>query len=612
MSIPRDWDAQLFANLRAGRIAQGGSTLTQQLAKNLFLTPERTIRRKVDELVLALWLELRLSKQDILELYLNRVYFGGGAYGIEAAAQRYFDKSARAMTLAEAAVVAGLLKAPSRYSPTSNPRLARARGHAVLAKMRDAGFITARDEQTARMTRLIFANSKINSRRNATDYAVDFALERLPPVLGTDHGEVIVETTLDRELQAEASRVVAAEVAAQGKTLAASQAALVILDTQGGIRAMVGGASYAKSQFNRAVKARRQPGSAFKPFVYLAALEKGYTPESVAYDLPFNLQGWQPKNDNGRFSGAVTLRDALTQSINTVAVRLMMDAGPDRVAALAARIGIESELRTDPSLALGTSEVSLLELTGAYGTFATGGIGVEPHVVRRIRSSRGRILYARAAPAADQRAAPMAIGQLNDMMQSVVSSGTGRRAAVEGHETAGKTGTSQDFRDAWFIGYTAQFVGGVWVGNDNGQPMRKVTGGNLPAQIWHKIMTRAHAGLAPRALPGSIVTPELLAQRQSGPQQGQAAELLPWQMPTKVPPRPAAKRPPAPRAMARPPAYPAERISDDFLSRVLAQSPATPSAPATAAVQVPAAEMPAAGDRKPALPGMMSLGAALR
>ncbi len=614
-----------FSNLRAGRFAEGGSTLTQQLAKNLFLTPERTLARKLEELVLAVWLELRLSKRDILELYLNRVYFGAGAYGIEAAAQRYFDKSARQLSLAEAAVIAGLLKAPSRYAPSANPRLAIARGHAVLTKMREAGLIRPEEELRARASRIAFVDGKRSIGQSKADYAIDLVLERLPKILDDGHGEIVVDTTLDSSLQSAATSIVADELGRADRDLAASQAGLIILDTDGGIRAVVGGRSYAESQFNRAVKARRQPGSAFKPIVYLAALEAGFQPNSVAYDLPFNLDGWSPKNDNGRHVGPVTLRHALAQSINTVAARLLMEAGPDRVVSLARRLGITSELRSDPSLALGTSEVTLLELTGTYGTFATGGRRVEPHIVRRIRSRQGRVLYARSAPHADQLASPAAVGDLNGMLTAAVTHGTGQRAQVPGHSVAGKTGTTQDFRDAWFVGYTAHLIGGVWVGNDDGKPMNRVSGGSLPARIWQRVMVKAHEGREALALPGIgerlpwlAVQPHLAETERPAP----ARELLPWDMPETLKERsPATSRGPAkPQAIKSPaarPAYPRDRIDEEFIARALAATPSEALSGPLASNLGPSSTPPPAlklpSFAKPHAPsGMMSLGAALR
>ncbi len=585
-----------FANMRAGRFAQGGSTLTQQLAKNLFLTPKRTMARKVEEFVLALWLELRLSKAEILELYLNQVYFGGGAYGIEAAAQRYFDKSVRELSLAEAAVIAGLLKAPSRFSPASNPALALNRGRSVLAKMCAASFITAEQARDASMQKVQFSAARLASGRSSSDYAVDFVLESLPPLLGPGHAELIVDTTIDPQMQMITSDAVTRELAQSGAALDAGQAAFVLLDTDGGIRALIGGKSYAESQFNRATKARRQPGSAFKPFVYLAALEKGYTPDSVAYDLPLNVGGWAPRNDSGRYAGAVTLRQALSQSINTVAVRLILDVGPARVIGLAQRLGIASDLRAEPSLALGTSEVSLLELTGAYGTFATGGRGVEPHIIRRVRMSSGRIVYARPAPSANQLAAPDAVGNLNRMLAETLLTGTGRRAALADRPAAGKTGTSQEFRDAWFVGYTANFIGGVWVGNDNGSTMARVTGGNLPARIWRSVMTAAHAGKPPLDLPGigpGIAADEPDTADASGDEPSGRSELLTWQTGRQFSrrsfggkvfegeraPEDLIKVPASPPPPLKPPAYPKEAINLDFISRAIKESGAAAIAP---------------------------------
>jgi penicillin-binding protein 1A len=526
----------LVANLRAGRYAEGGSTLTQQLAKNLFLTPERTLARKVEEVVLALWLELKLSKSDILELYLNRVYFGGGAYGIEAAAQRYFDKSAVELSLGEAALVAGLLKAPSKYAPSASPDEALQRGRSVLAKMRAAGFITEDDEHRANREQVRFAAGRRLSEPGATAYAIDLVMEQLPPLTGNVSTDVTVETTLDAALESRASTIVDKELGAQGEALAASQAAVVVLDLDGGIRALVGGRSYAESQFNRAVKARRQPGSTFKPFVYLAALEAGYTPDSMVEDAPLTVAGWAPRNDNGRYVGPVPLRQALAHSINTVAVRLLLDVGARRVGATARRLGIKSDLRQEASLALGTSEVTLLELTGAYGAFANGGHTVEPYVIRRVRTSAGRVLYARPEADAAAVVAPAHVAALNDMLNTALTSGTGRRAALPLHPAAGKTGTSQDFRDAWFIGYTAYLTAGVWVGNDTGATMNKVMGGGLPADIWRQVMLAAHAGKPPLALPGTGGA--VMAE-------GSSAALA-----------------------AR--SHPAERIDEDFVARALA------------------------------------------
>lgn len=487
-----------FANLRAGRVEQGGSTLTQQLAKNLFLGSERTLARKLEELVLALWLEVRLGKRDILELYLNRVYFGAGAYGVEMAARRFFGKSARNVTVLEAAALASLLKAPSRYSPTFNQEIVRVRAQNTLAKMVEARLLSAEESAKAGRAVLRFADS-LYRPQSGLDYAVDAVLERLPSVVVSSESDIVVETTVDGSLQRRAQALVQAALASEGANVRASQAGLVLMDTDGGIRAIVGGRSYAESQFNRALKARRQPGSAFKMFVYLAALESGLTPDSTVLDLPILGSGWSPRNEGAGYRGAVTLREALAQSMNAAAARLNMSVGPAKTAAVARRLGIRSALRADASLALGTSEVTLVELTGAYGVLANGGRALEPHLIRRVRTGSGRVLFERQEPGPKVLVTPAHAAAMTDMLRAVLTSGTAKRAALPNHPAAGKTGTSQDFRDAWFVGYSGQYVGGVWVGNDDGTPMNKVMGGNLPARLWHEVMLAALDGRTPAA-----------------------------------------------------------------------------------------------------------------
>ncbi len=518
-----------FANLRAGRYVQGGSTLTQQLAKNLFLSSERTLSRKLDELALALWLEVRLSKREILELYLNRVYFGGGAYGIESAAQRYFDKSVRALSVAEAALIAGLLKAPSKYAPTSSTSAAVVRARSVLSKMLAAGVIDHATYRHARAEKIGFANFKAPRATKGFEYAIDLVLDKLPPILGSEYSEMIIETTIDAALQKHANAVVQSMLESKGKSMNASQAALVALDHDGAIRVLIGGRSYAASQFNRATKARRQPGSVFKPFVYLTALERGMKPDTITYDLPITIDGWSPRNDNNRNVGALTLRQALAQSVNTVAVRLASDLGLSAVAETARRLGIQSVLREDPSMALGTSEITLVELVGAYGAFSTGGQLVEPHIIRRVRLNTGRVLYARGASPQKRVVRKADAGALNDMLNAALVAGTGRRAALPRHPAAGKTGTTQDFRDAWFIGYTAHMTAGVWIGNDDGTPMRKVMGGNLPARIWRAVMLEAHKDVTPTSLPGTAPLDAVDSRLALSPvARTGAAEQLPW------------------------------------------------------------------------------------
>ena len=552
-----------LTNLRAGRYAQGGSTLTQQLAKNLFLTSERRLGRKLEELYLAVWLELRLSKKDILELYLNRVYFGGGAYGIEAAARRYFNKSARELTVIEGAVLGGVLKAPSKYSPLSSPPMARARARVVLQKMQSAGYLTEEQLRAAAGEVIAFHNPVANREITGLEYAIDYVLERLPPLSHGVATEIFIETTIDGRLQRFAQQRMTALIAAEGEPSQVNQGAMVVLEPDGAIRAMVGGRNYADSQFNRASKAKRQPGSAFKMFVYLAALENGLAPDSTVYDLPLTIKGWSPRNENGAYRGAMTMRQGLAQSVNSVAVRLHMDVGTKKTIEVATRLGIKSDLRDGPSLALGASEVTLLEMTGAYATLASGGLGVEPHIIERVRTGRGAVLYQRQVRSPVRLVEAGPVGAMNNMLNAALVNGTGRRAAFAQHPAAGKTGTSQDFRDAWFIGYTGHFVGGVWLGNDNGHAMNRIMGGSLPAKLWHDVMLAAHEGRQPKPLPGAPV-----ASR-----------------PETAPAEPQSKTSPAP-AQPKTARMPAERIDEDFVARALAGPTADPRGDAPRAVPV--------------------------
>ena len=526
---------------------------------------------------------MRLSKPEILELYLNQVYFGGGAYGIEAASQRYFGKPARELKLPEAALIAGLLKAPSKYSPATSPSAARARAQVVLGKMVDAGFITEQDESRALAQPLVFGDAKEPKTAADAGYVVDYVLDQLPSMIGDGHAELIVETTLDRNLQRRAQQIVGDSLAKRGAALGASQGALVVLDGDGGIRALVGGRDYSESQFDRAVKARRQPGSAFKPFVYLAALEHGMTPDTVALDQPITIGAWSPKNDNGKYSGEVTLRHALAQSINTVAVRLNQDVGRGRTIEVAQRLGIKSELRDGPALALGTSEVTLLELTGAYTAFSNGGEVVEPHLINRVRTSSGRILFENSPPQSRVVETSL-IGSLNDMMNAVIVYGTGRRAALPDQPAAGKTGTTQDFRDAWFVGYTSHLTAGVWIGNDDGKPMNHATGGSLPAEIWNQVMRVAHEGQAPKTLPGTVIagpavdeTGGALNSASAGPRVVQLREELPWMARRSGPrnvfaPAQIVSAGTGANDLPNPASHPAQSIGEDFISQAIADT----------------------------------------
>jgi penicillin-binding protein 1A len=487
------------ANVLHRGVSQGGSTLTQQLAKNLFLTQERTLQRKLQEVELALWLERKHSKLEILELYLNRVYFGSGAYGVEAAAQRYFGKSAKNVTLAEAAMLAGLVKSPSRLAPNRNPEGAEKRAQTVLSAMAEAKFITAAQAQAS------IGHPSYNMKAagaGTINYVADWIGEVLDDLIGQIDQNIVVETSIDPKLQSVAEAAVIDELAAKSVKFNVTQGALVAMTPDGAVRAMVGGRNYADSQYNRAVTAKRQPGSAFKPFVYLTAIEAGLTPETIRQDAPLDVKGWKPENYGHEYFGAVTLTQALAMSLNTVAVRLGLEVGAKNVVRTAHRLGISSKLDANPTIALGTSEVSLTELVGAYAPFANGGQGVSPHVVTKIRTSQGKLLYARPADQLGQVIEPRHVAMMNTMMQETLLSGTARKAEIPGWTAAGKTGTSQDFRDAWFIGYTAKLVTGVWLGNDDNSPTRKATGGGLPVEVWTRFMRAAHQGVPVAGLPG--------------------------------------------------------------------------------------------------------------
>ncbi len=490
----------MVANIRAGGVVQGGSTITQQLAKNLFLTPERTLLRKVRELMLALWLEARLSKDEILTLYMNRVYLGAGAYGVEAASQRYFGKSARRVTVPEAALLAGLLKAPSRYAPTNNIKRSRARAAVVLRNMVAAGYLSEKKAAAARRAPAKLAH---RSQTSGVRYFADWVQERLPGLVGNRDDDLIVLSTLRPRLQRFAEGTLARTLKRNGKKRNVGQGALIAIGPDGAVRAMVGGRSYAKSQFNRAVQAKRQPGSAFKPFVYLAALEAGFDPSDVFKDSPVTVEGWKPRNFTKKYQGNVTLSGALAKSINTVAVKVAERVGRNNVIATAQRMGITSPMAAHPTLALGASEVTLLELTSAYAPFANGGFGIVPHGILEVRTRAGKVLYRRGGSSLGRVIQPGDLKNMNAMLQEAVRIGTGRAARLGDRVSAGKTGTSQKYRDGWFIGYTADLIAGIWLGNDNDAPTRKVTGGQLPASLWKDFMRKASTGVPARAIPSA-------------------------------------------------------------------------------------------------------------
>lgn len=479
----------MLANLRAGRFVQGGSTITQQVAKNLFLTPDRTITRKIQEALLAIWLEYRYSKQEILAIYLNRMYLGSGNWGIDAASRRYFDKPATDITLIESAVLAGLLKAPTRFSPAANPEKAKDRAHQVLRNMVDAGLLKA-DEIAPALESFVPPKSYREGDASGSRYFTDWVMERLPEYVGDLQSDLVVITTLNPDAQRLAEEAVETVLKEEGEEKHVSQAAVISMTPEGAVLAMVGGKSYRESQYNRAVQAERQPGSVFKLFVYLAALEAGITPDMLVEDRPLDIQVgnqiWRPGNFTNRYDGEMTVSQALANSVNTVAVQLSQAVGPDKVADMARRLGLPG-IEPRPSIALGAVDANLLQLTGAYAHLANEGDGVLPYGIEEIRTPEGMIIYQRSGNGLWVVLRHSVVMAMNEMLLGVVQNGTGRRAAI-GAEIAGKTGTSSDYRDAWFIGFTGNLVTGVWVGNDDNTAMKKVTGGSVPAEIWKRFM----------------------------------------------------------------------------------------------------------------------------
>ncbi len=488
------------ANVMRRGVAQGGSTITQQLAKNLFLTQERTFTRKLQELLLALWLERKFTKNEILELYLNRVYFGAGAYGVEAAAQRYFGKHAREMSLQEAAMLAGVVRSPSRLAPTRNPNGAERRAQVVLGAMAEAKFIS---DRTAAIAIASPAHALKQTNSASINYVADWIMDVLDDLVGRVEDDIVVETSIDPALQLLAERALVEELQAKGGKLGVEQGAIVSMSPDGAVRAMVGGRDYSESQYNRAVAAKRQPGSSFKPFVYLTALERGLTPETVREDKPVVVKGWKPENYTREYYGPVTLTQALAMSLNTVSVRLTLEFGPTAVTRTAHRLGVASKLEPNASIGLGTSEVSVLEMVSAFATFANNGMGISPHVIESVRGKDGKVRYRRIPQSHGQIVEPRYVAMMNQMMQETLLTGTGRKADLGGRPAAGKTGTSQDFRDGWFVGYTAQLVTGVWLGNDDSSPTKKMTGGGLPSEIWARYMKGAHRNVEIANLPGT-------------------------------------------------------------------------------------------------------------
>jgi len=481
-----------MVNIEKGYIAQGGSTITQQLAKNLFLTRERTYKRKIQEALLALWLEHELTKDQILSAYLNRVYLGSGAYGIDAAAEVYYGKTASELTLEESATLAGLLKAPSRYSPRNNPQLAEQRAQIVLNSMVDADYIS--QEQADGIKNAPPVPAAKPSGANAVRYYTDWIVDGLDDLTGAPEEDLVVKTTLDPKIQTIAENALAKYLREYGETRNVSQGAVIVMRPDGAVLAMVGGRNYALSQFNRATQATRSPGSSFKPFVYLTAYRMGLDPDDRILDAPIEEGDYQPKNYKDEYYGEVTLEEALTFSMNTAAVRLMQEVGKDSVMRTARQLGIITPLNdVSMSLALGSVGIPMLEMTTAYATIANGGLKVFPYAITKITDTNGELYYQRRKNRQHQRMIEQRhINTLTHGLMSVVENGTGR-GADPGFPVAGKTGTSQESRDAWFIGFSDNLVAAVWVGNDDNAPMKKVTGGFIPALVWKDIMRQSQS-----------------------------------------------------------------------------------------------------------------------
>ena len=502
-----------ISNVVSGKTVSGASTITQQLVKNLVLSPEQTLKRKAQEVRLARQLEEKLSKSEILELYLNRVYFGSGFYGLGAASRFYFDKDPQDLTLAEASLLATLPKAPSRLALDDNMEGAKQRQAYVLSEMLQAGFITPESAQIA-----LAADVKIAPEPEQDPqygFILDAATERANELLPELPDDMVVRLTIDADLQTSVSQAMETRMEAEGEESNAGQTAAILMNRRGQVIALYGGRDYTKNQFNRATQARRQPGSAFKPFVYAAALDIGISPYDVRIDQPVTIDDWSPKNFTRAHMGPVTVNEAMRDSLNTIAALLAQETSEESIINLVRKFGISADMQPFPSIALGSQEVTLWELTRAYGPFMTGGRRVDPYLIEAIETTRGDVIYQRAeyepASVYDRGNAET----MTAMMADVIRSGTGKAAQIDGWPIAGKTGTSQSSRDAWFVGYSAELLGGVWTGNDDDTPMNDVTGGGLPARLWSDMMTIAHEGRTPAILRGADQLIQLNPEQQA-------------------------------------------------------------------------------------------------
>jgi penicillin-binding protein 1A len=545
---------------------RGVSTITQQLARNIFLTTQRDWGRKVKEGILALALERRFSKDQILELYLNRVYFGGGAYGIDAASRRFFGHSAETMSLSEASIIAGLVKAPSSYAPSADPEAARRRAAIVIRLMEEQGYISGAEAAVAEPAEVRIVPAQ---KQNSVRYFTDWVLPQLDTLIDETVEPIEVWTTLDPNMQRLADQVINAA------TPGGAQGALVALDRDGSVRAMIGGRDYVQSLYNRATQATRQPGSSFKLFVYLAAIEAGYKPDDMVPDQPITINGWSPRNNNRGFAGEVTVRQAFAQSINTVSVRLAQEVGFRTVADMAQRFGITSPVNTHPSMALGASEVRLLDMTRAFASVASKGVAIMPYGIKRVTTAEGEILYQHQPEEGRTLVAPWVAAQMTDLLQAAVLTGTGRGAQI-GRPVAGKTGTTSSNKDGWFLGFSSGLTTGIWMGRDDNKAMPGLQGGRAPARAFHDFMARAVANRPAEPFEIEVDTPEWATTEPDEETWFAAPDNGSFVDPDGLPARPAdAGEPirPAGRENATPEQTETDELNEEWLDRALNREP---------------------------------------